>query len=316
MGQGCGQFLRDLAAVGQVAGVQLIEVLAREGGICGRPQLLVVATDRQIAAAVRAGSIVRTRRGRYALPTASDHLARAHQMSATLSHLSAAMHWGWKVKFVPSRAQVTVGRHRTVRSEDQREVRPHWRDLAERDVVDGVTEPTRTVLDCAMDLPFDVALAVADSALRSGLVRKRVLVQEASELRGRGSAKARKVATTADHRAANPFESVLRSIALEVPHFRFTPQLQIAEPGFFAMVDLGDRRTRVVLEADSYEFHAGRSEHDADCERYDDLVVRGWIVLRFTWEKVMHRPEYVLWCLRGLAAQQRGEAVPVPAGLP
>ena len=46
----------------------------------------------------------------------------------------------------------------------------HWSDLLPEDVVNGVTCPARTVVDCARDLLFDAALAVADSGLRSGLV--------------------------------------------------------------------------------------------------------------------------------------------------
>jgi hypothetical protein len=47
-------------------------------------------------------------------------------------------------------------------------------------VADGVTDPVRTVIDCARDLPFDEALAVADSALRSGKVGPDALRQAAA----------------------------------------------------------------------------------------------------------------------------------------
>ena len=45
-----------------------------------------------------------------------------------------------------------------------------------------------------------------------------------------------------------------------------------------------------MLEADSFEFHGERAALSRDCERYDELVARDWLVLRFTWEQVMHRP--------------------------
>ena len=291
---------------------EIVEAVTRAGGFCRRPVLRFVASDHNIATAVRSGAILRVRRGRYALPTARDQLARAHQMTATLSHLSAALHWGWKVKTLPARAQVTVGRHRTVTDVDRREAMVHWMDLPPTDIVGGVTDPVRTVLDCAKELPFDEALCVADSALRSRRVAKSGLVREAGLLRGRGSAAARRVADAADGRAANPFESVLRAIVLEVRAFCFTPQLQIADSGLFVVVDLGDERHRLVLEADSYEFHGGREAHDRDCARYDELVVHGWTVLRFTWEQVMTQPGYVRWCLLGLAASRRGQPVPAP----
>ena len=63
-------------------------------------------------------------------------------------------------------------------------------------------------------LAFDEALAVADSALRSGAVTAEELRSASARLRGTGSRAARLVAQYADHRAANPFESVLRALAL------------------------------------------------------------------------------------------------------
>jgi hypothetical protein len=47
------------------------------------------------------------------------------------------------------------------------------------EIVAGVTGPLRTVVDCARVLPFDSALAVADSALRSGNVRRADLTRAA-----------------------------------------------------------------------------------------------------------------------------------------
>ncbi len=55
-------------------------------------------------------------------------------------------------------------------------------------------------------------------------------------------------------------------------------------------MDLADETLELVLEADSFEFHGERAALSRDCERYDELVSRGWLVLRFTWEQVMLRP--------------------------
>ncbi len=57
--------------------------------------------------------------------------------------------------------------------------------------------------------------------------------------------------------------------------------------------DLVDDRLRIVLEADSFEWHGGRSALARDARRYNTLVVDGWLVLRFAWEDVMHDPRYV-----------------------
>jgi very-short-patch-repair endonuclease len=160
-----------------------------------------------------------------------------------------------------------------------------------------VTSPVRTVIDCARRLEFGPALAVADSALRHGDVMPMELLDAAAAVRGKGAARARRVAGHASGLAANPFESMLRAIAVEAG-LSVRPQVgiplgedEVVHP------DIVDRERRVVLETDSWEFHSGRDAFARDCRRYTLLVVRGWTVLRFTWRQVMHDPDFVRWCL-------------------
>jgi len=44
-----------------------------------------------------------------------------------------------------------------------------------------------------------------------------------------------------------------------------------------------DEGRRIVLEADSFAWHGDLSALRWDARRYDNLVVRGWLVLRFAW---------------------------------
>ncbi|MFL6131664.1 MAG: endonuclease domain-containing protein [Nocardioidaceae bacterium] len=173
------------------------------------------------------------------------------------------------------------------------------------------TRAGRTVIDCARDLPFDEALTVADSALRHGNVTQERLLALAERVATTGRAQCLRVAREASGLAANPFESVLRAISLDIPGLRVRPQVVIDEDGFVGRPDLVDDRSRVVLEAESFEFHGHRIALRRDCERYNALALRGWLVLRFSWEHVMHDPAYVANCLRN-AAQQRplGRAAP------
>jgi very-short-patch-repair endonuclease len=160
-----------------------------------------------------------------------------------------------------------------------------------------VTSPVRTVIDCARRLEFGPALAVADSALRHGDVRPAELVEAAAAVRGKGAARARRVAAHASPLAANPFESMLRAIAIETG-LAVQPQVAISL-GSDEVVhpDVVDSGRRLVLEADSWEFHSARDAYARDCRRYTLLVVHGWTVLRFTWRQVMHDPDFVRWCL-------------------
>jgi very-short-patch-repair endonuclease len=274
------------------------------GGFATWGQLLQCCTAHAIRSALRRGVIVRLRRGRYGLPAVADHRREAHRRSAVLSHLSAAAAHGWAVAWPATQPWITVPRKRHLVPGDADGLHVVYRDLDADDVEAGVTSRVRTVIDCAMRLPFPEALTVADSALRSRSVRPDELEDAASLLRGIGAPAARRVVRTADARAANPFESVLRAICLEFPELEMTPQMSIAADGIWAVVDLGDARLRLVIEAEGFEFHGTRKGLVRDCRRYTELTVLGWTILRFTWEDVMLHPDHVRWAIRTWLTQR------------
>ena len=183
-------------------------------------------------------------------------------------------------------------------------------DLGPDDLEDGVTSPLRTVLDCARRLPFDEALAVADSALRAGAVTRQELA--AVSVRGAGAAAVRRVLDHADGRAANPFESVLRAACIDAG-LVVTPQAALDLGTGVVHPDLVCHEVRAVFEADSWTHHATRSAHKRDCARYNLMVLHGWRVFRFTWEQVMLEPSYVAWVLGQI--QRRVELAEVGGGL-
>jgi very-short-patch-repair endonuclease len=160
-----------------------------------------------------------------------------------------------------------------------------------------VTSRERTLVDCLRTLPFDEALAIADSALRAGDVTSEDLARIARGARGPGSRQVRRVAAMADGRAANPFESVLRALAIE-EGLDVRPQVLVRVGSGAVRPDLVDEKRGMVLEADSFEWHGSRAALRRDCRRYNALVATGWIVLRLAWEDVMHDQEYVRRLLR------------------
>jgi very-short-patch-repair endonuclease len=167
------------------------------------------------------------------------------------------------------------------------------------------------VVDCARILPFDEALAIADSALRSGLVTRGEL--DAIDVRGAGASAVRRVLRHADHRSANPFESVLRALCIEAG-IVVEPQAAVDLGTGTVHPDLVCHRLRMAFEADSWSFHTSRKAHRRDCVRYNLLVINGWLVLRFTWEQVMHHQSYVRWVLE--AVTRRVGRPEVDPGLP
>lgn len=274
-----------------------VVALERLGGHASARQLLRLTTRRRLRMAVNRGRLLRPSRGRYVVPTAVEARIAAAQLTAVVCLRSAAAHYGWELKFQPSLPELMVRRGRKLTSEQRDGVAVHWANLAEDQVCDGVTTPLRTVLDCARALPFDEALAIADSALRSGLVAREDL--DGLDVRGAGAAAVRQVLAHADGRAANPFESVLRALCIEAG-LTVEPQALVDLGTGAVRPDLVCHVLRLVVEADSWTFHASRKAHRRDCARYNLLVVRGWRVLRFTWEQVMHDQAYVRWVLSEL----------------
>jgi len=284
--------------------MKAVTALERLGGVASTRALLRLTNRRQIRRALKQRTITRLARGRYALPTAAVARAAATALTGVVCLRSAAAHHGWALKTQPDLPEVAVDPRRHLAPERRAGVRIAWMNVAADDVVAGVTTPLKTVLDCARHLPFDEALAIADSALRSGLVTRAEL--DGVSVRGAGAAAVRRVLAYADARAANPFESVLRALCIE-EGLDVVPQHPIDLATGTVHPDLVDVLRRLVLEADSWSFHATRKAHRRDCARYNLLVVHGWRVLRFTWEQVMHDQAYVRWVLRLVAADCVGQ---------
>ncbi len=169
-----------------------------------------------------------------------------------------------------------------------------------------MTTPLRTVIDCCLDLPFDEALSVVDSALRAGLPRGR-------DAHGRRLPRTPPPGPGAPRRAARHREG-RQPLRVGPPVHRPAHRghdLGPAAPHPLRRL-LREGRSRrpsleLVLEADSFEFHGERAAFGRDCERYDELVSRGWLVLRFTWEQVMLRPSWVARVIERTVRRRRAE---------
>ncbi|MGH3587829.1 MAG: hypothetical protein ACRDQ0_16055, partial [Pseudonocardia sp.] len=250
-------------------------VLERLGGVAGAATLRRHTSRGRLRVALARGTVVRDARGRYSLPGADEARRAANRLSGVLCCDSAARHLGWELKQQPERPWVAVPRKRHVEGNRRGDARLWYVDLSPDDLQGLATAPGRTVMDCASRMPFDEALAIADSALRHGDVTKPQLLDLAERVPSRYRARCRRVAREADGRAANPFESVLRAIALEVDGLDVEPQVWLDGVG---RPDLVDLRRRLVIEADSFEWHGKRRALKRDCERYNAFICRGWLV--------------------------------------
>jgi very-short-patch-repair endonuclease len=270
--------------------VQAVIALTRIGGVASHAELVNAVGRSALRTAVDAGLIVRAATGTYCVPDADRARLSAVKLNGALALTSAALAHGWKVKDPPSCPAVCVPRGRRVAPDRRSGIDVRWGELTEPELRRRRTDPARTVIDCARFLPFDAALAVADSALRSGDVGP-IGLMEAAELAPRtGRARAIRVVRAATPEAANPMESVLRAICLGIDGLDVHPQQWIGEVG---RADLVDTDRRLVIEAESMEFHGSLDGYRRDVRRYTDFVGERHLVLRFCWEDIMLAPERV-----------------------
>lgn len=61
-----------------------------------------------------------------------------------------------------------------------------------------------------------------------------------------------------------------------------------------AEIDFANPQLKIAIEVDGRAFHSDRHSFERDRARQNMLVIEGWVVLRFTWERIVNDPEGVL----------------------
>lgn len=181
----------------------------------------------------------------------------------------------------------------------------HRRTIDDSEIVHVSNIPVLRVAPTLLELCGsldDVATCeiALDAALREGLVEVdelRAFLAMASKRRLGGLRTLRElVAIRGDDEALSESE-------LESRVFRLLRDVGYPLPQRQVSVYLGDRRGRVdffypeanlVIEVDGRRWHAGRRLEIRDRRRDHSLVLGSKRVLRFTWEDVVHEPEYFL----------------------
>lgn len=155
----------------------------------------------------------------------------------------------------------------------------------------AVTRPARTVIDIARDSGLRAGLVVADAALADGLVSVSELdAALVTKARWPGVRTARRVVELASPLAESPLETLSRLLVLDagLP----VPELQavVHTRGGRYRVDALWRDQRVILEADGMLKYATPADLRAEKVRQENLERAGYVVIRVTWDDVMHRP--------------------------
>ncbi|MEZ5381883.1 MAG: type IV toxin-antitoxin system AbiEi family antitoxin domain-containing protein [Microthrixaceae bacterium] len=251
------------------------------------------ATHDAIAHAVRVGRWSRVARGVLATGQPTGAL-RQRIMAAVLrsppawaSHSSAARLWGWEVRH--SEVEMVVSRGRRVQLTGIRVHHSGRTEARHFTMVDGipVTTPQRTLLDLSGRMPIDHLAAALDSGLRRRLMTLDDVASSLDpDLTGSGRRPHTLIALVEQRRTSRPCESVLEARVLRVLEAAGIPA-----PRCHFRVRLGGRTYRldfawphlwVFLEADGFDFHAGRRSFDEDRRRQNALITAGWACVRVT----------------------------------
>ena len=221
---------------------------------------------------------------------------------ATLSHETAARLQGLELVEDDGVQRLTVPRnHSRLRLNGWTIVRADGAE-AQREHVDGVpiTPALRTAVDLARVLPADRAVAAADSALRRGLVDAAVLGDVLRTAMGPTARRLRDVGALLDPLSESVLESLLRVLLITsgLPAPLSQHEIRTDSGRVMARADFCWPLARLVVEADGYAFHSDRDAYRRDRIRMNELERLGWRVLRFTWEDVMSRQDYVVALVR------------------
>lgn len=296
---------------------RIAALAGRQHGVVSRQQLLALAiSPTMIRLRLARGRLHRIHPGVYAV--GHEALSRDGRLlaavlacgrRAALSHRTAAAVWGFGA-FGRSKIDVTV--RSTAGRSGPSEVRLRRSGtLAPEDVTTEtglpVTTPARTLLDLAaiLDGPrLESAVRRADELQLFDLAAVDALLSRAPRQRGAGR---------------------LRRVLDDAARTGLTLTLSDLEDRFRALCDghglprpavnarvLGRRRDfvwrepRLVVEADGYAYHRGRAAFERDRARDQELVARGWRVLRFTHRQVADDPDAVAATIRGALSLRVG----------
>lgn len=230
---------------------------------------------------------------------------------AHLSHESAASLWGLTVR-EPRLVHVTA-------PHDLRSpvvwLRTHCRQPLPRRMLRErrglwVTSPSRTLLDIGAILePLEL-----EGMVQRALQRRLTTPHELKTMLGGIDTQS----TPGTGRLASVLsichENRSRQLALERRLFARLRRLGIPEPEcqyevldgarLIARVDFAWPEARVIAEGDSYWIHSSRESWSSDLERYNALVLSGWLVVRLTWADLENPSDEVFERLGRVVAER------------
>ncbi len=295
-------------------GRRLAVLAGRQYGVVGRWQLVELGfREETIKSALALGRLHPLHRGAYAvghrvLAKRGRWLAAVLAMGpdAILSHASAAALWGLAPE--DRKVHVTASGGRQDRP-GRKGIQVHRCkiDPAEVTMRDGipVTTVARTLFDLAeRSRPYELRSAW-DEASRLHLLRVPEVAAVYERGRGRRARTQIRPFLIAEQRyvedTASPLED--RFAAFVVAHRLPPPQTNVLVDG--DEVDALWPEARLIVELDSWEFHAHRAAFEKDRDRDTDHLVAEYRTIRVTHRRLSEYPERLAAQIRVLLSQER-----------
>jgi REase_MTES_1575 len=223
---------------------------------------------------------------------------------AVASHRAAGILWD--LPEMPDEiVEVTALRHRRRRSADVTWHESFHLSELDRTEIHGipVTRPVRTFLDLGVVLSADELELVLNEGIRRNLLSVPAIWRRLEQF-GLLRPGASVVQGVLDRRM--PGRRVPESV-LETRFLQLIRPAGLAEPVAQFEVKLSDNavirldfaypRQQIAIELDGAAYHSGVLAERRDRRRDNGLGAMGWRVLRFDWDEITRKPEYVVQML-------------------
>ncbi|MGV1048893.1 MAG: hypothetical protein ACOYD4_10270 [Solirubrobacterales bacterium] len=294
----------------------IAEIAGEQQGLVALWQLEGVGLERRaVQARVSSGRLHRVHQGVFAvghtvLSEEGRFLAAvlACGPGAVLSHRSAAALWRIRPRDGEA-IDVTAANRRGRTPSGIRAHRDGSLSRGDRTVFRGVpcSTPARTLLDlAAVAPPWELKRCLAEAEVRR-LIRHAAIRAQIRRNRGRRGVARLRLLLDEVHPSAKRTRSELERMFLEMCS---RGQLPEPEVNVWLKVERGRleadflwRGSRLIVEADSREYHDTDSAFLNDRRREQELQLAGWRVSHCTWAQVELEPRRLARTIRGLLTQ-------------
>jgi len=133
----------------------------------------------------------------------------------------------------------------------------------------------------------------ADRALQRRWLTTRDLDRRLDQ-KAPGNAVLRQVRSTLEVGAEAESERMLHQLLREAGLSGWTANPRLVIAGQVVRPDIVFEKLKLAIEADGFRYHSKSGRYQHDRTRQNALVLAGWMVLRFTWEDLTERPQYVV----------------------